>query len=356
MKKTVLFLILFVMLFAAGCDDTPVPPNPPPEPGPEAQGVLRVHYIDIGQGDATFIELPNGQKMLIDAGDVGYGDTVADYIRKSGHTSLDYVVATHPHADHIGGMETVLDAIDVGDIYMPRAVAATQTYEKLLDKIAAKGLKIKTARTGVNVLVDSGLSIDMIAPNSEKYSDLNNYSAVVMITYESVRFLFMGDAEILSENELSGNIRADVVKVGHHGSGHSSGQSFVDKVKVRHAVISVGKENSYDHPSPDVIKRWKEAGAAVYRTDMNGTIIIMTDADIEAVYEKGKVDSVGEAAPDPVPPAVVWVLNTGTKKIHYPDCRSVQQIKEGNRAESGKTVAELEDEGFDACGICKPHD
>jgi hypothetical protein len=145
--------------------------------------------------------------------------------------------------------------------------------------------------------------------------------------------------------------------VGHHGSGYSSGQSFVDKVKARHAVISVGENNSYDHPSPDVIKRWKEAGAAVYRTDMNGTIIISSDgASIEAAYEKGQVDSVGEEVPDPVPPAVVWVLNTGTKKIHYPDCRFVPQIKEGNRAESGKTVAELEDEGFDACGICKPHD
>ncbi|MDR1320571.1 MAG: MBL fold metallo-hydrolase [Gracilibacteraceae bacterium] len=321
---------------------------------------MRVHYIDVGQGDATFIELPNGMTMLIDAGDVGYGETVADYIRKNGHTSLDYIVATHPHADHIGGMEAVLDAIDAGDIYMPRAVAATRTYEKLLDKIAAKGLEIKTARAGVNVLAGDGLSIDMIAPNAEEYSDLNNYSAVVTVTYESVKFLFMGDAEILSENELSGDIRADVVKVGHHGSDYSSGQSFVDKVKAHYAVISVGEGNSYDHPSPDVVKRWEEAGATVYRTDLNGTVIISSGgADIEASYETGQVGSAGEAS-DPVPPAAetaaVWVLNTGTKKIHYPDCRFASQIKEGNRAKSGKTVAELEAEGFDACGICKPRD
>ncbi|MDR1203980.1 MAG: MBL fold metallo-hydrolase [Peptococcaceae bacterium] len=361
MKKLFLYLILLVMLFAAGCDGATASPNPPPEPGQEDQDVLRVHYIDVGQGDATFIEFPNGQTMLIDAGDTGYGNTVAKYIQDSGHTSLDYIVATHPHADHIGGMDTVLDAIEVGDIYMPKAVAATRTYENLLDKIAAKGLKIKTARVGVNILADSGLSADILAPNAEEYSDLNNYSAVVMITYEDVKLLFMGDAEMLSENELSGDIRADVIKVGHHGSDYSSGQSFVDRVKARYAVISVGEGNSHGHPAPDVIKRWEDAGSVIYRTDLNGTIVISSaGADITVSYEKGSADSTGEAALGPNPPvaetAAVWVLNTGTKKIHYPDCRSVPQIKEGNRAESGKTVAELEAEGFDACGICKPHD
>jgi competence protein ComEC len=361
MKKLFLYLILLAALLSAGCGGAPASPSLPPELGQEAQNVLRVHYIDVGQGDAAFIELPNGMAMLVDTGDVGYGGAVADYIRKSGHTSLDYVVATHPHADHIGGMEAVLDAIGAGDIYMPRAVAATRTYEKLLDKIAAKGLKIRAARAGVNILADSGLFVDILAPNAEEYSDLNNYSAVVMITYESVKFLFMGDAEILSENELSGDIRADVIKVGHHGSDYSSGQSFVDKVKARYAVISVGEGNSYGHPASGAIKRWKDAGAAVYRTDLNGTIVISSNgADITVSCEKDSADSVGEAVAALVPPAAetaaVWVLNTGTKKIHYPDCRSVPQIKESNRAESGKTVAELEVEGFDACGICKPHD
>jgi competence protein ComEC len=162
----------------------------------------------------------------------------------------------------------------------------------------------------------------------------------------------MADAETLSEKELHGDIRADVVKVGHHGSDSSSGQSFVDKVNARYAVISVGTDNIYKHPAKDVIERWESSGASVYRTDLNGTIVISSGGtDITVSCEKSPED------PEPVPvPTGGWVLNTSTKKIHYSDCRSVPQIKESNRAVSDKTIAELESEGFDACGICKPHD
>jgi competence protein ComEC len=363
MKKWFLCFTVLLALFVVGCK--PLPDTPKPDP--QSPNFLRVHYIDVGQGDATFIELPNNQTMLIDAGEVGYGSSVADYIRDNGYKFLDYVVATHPHSDHIGGMATVLDSIGVKNIYMPQAVTTTRVYENLLDNIADKGLKINTARAGVNVLSDDGLSVDILTPNAETYSDLNNYSAVVIITYGDTKFLFMGDAEILSENEIQGDIRADVVKVGHHGSNSSSGQDFVDRVKARYAVISVGKDNSYGHPSPVVIKRWGDSGAEVYRTDLNGTIIISSDeTDIMVSYTEAAGDRSSEPSPGSVPPApedpastetaAKWVLNTNTKKIHYPDCRSVPQISESNRSASVKTIAELEEEGFSACGICKPHD
>jgi competence protein ComEC len=365
MKKRFLCLMLLAALLVAGCDNAPPPGTPKPEP--QSPGILRVHYIDVGQGDATFIEFPDDRTMLIDAGDVGYGRTVTDYIRAEGYMSLDYIVATHPHADHIGGMTDVLDAMSVGAVYMPRAVAGTTVYESLLDKIDNKGLRINTARAGVNVLADGSLAVDMLAPNSEKYSDLNDYSAVIMITYGDTKFLFMGDAEILSENEIQGDIRADVVKAGHHGSNSSSGQGFVDRVNASHVVISVGKGNSYNHPSSAVFKRWENSGASVYRTDINGTVIISSDGmDIMVAYSEGVVGSADDPAPalpppgteDPVPAemTVKWVLNTNTKKIHYPDCRSVPRINESNRAASDKTVTELVSDGFDACGICKPHD
>ncbi len=237
------------------------------------------HYIDVGQGDCEFIELPNGQTILIDAGTSKYGDKIADYIESSGYDEIDYLVATHPHADHIGGMKQIVEEFDIGTIYMPKATANTKTYENLLTAIADKGLTIKTAKAGVIIVEEDNLTVEIIAPVCEEYDDLNNYSAVIKITYEDSIFLYMGDAEELSENGITCEVSADVIKVGHHGSDSSSSQEFVDKVNPQYAVISVGEDNSYDHPSDDVVQRWLNTGAEVYRTDECGTIIISSDGE-----------------------------------------------------------------------------
>ncbi|MGN1457057.1 MAG: ComEC/Rec2 family competence protein [Acutalibacteraceae bacterium] len=240
-------------------------------------GKLVSHYIDVGQGDSEFIELPDGTTMLIDAGTADYGETVVDYIKDLGYKKIDYLIGTHPHADHIGGMQKVVKSFDIGSVYMPKASTNTKTYENLLTEIKNKGLKIKTAKAGVSIISENDLKVDILAPNSSKYDELNNYSAVVKITYKNNKFLYTGDAEKLSEDEIKADVSADVIKVGHHGSTSSSSKNFVKNVSPKYAVICVGKDNTYGHPKDSIIKRWENIGANVLRTDEDGSITITSD-------------------------------------------------------------------------------
>ena len=241
-------------------------------------GNIMIHFIDVGQGDSIFIELPNEETMLIDAGEESEGKIVFDYVETLGYTKIDYLVGTHPHTDHIGGLAYIINNFDIGKIYMPKVVSTSKTYANLLNTISDKGLKATKAKAGVNILNNEYLNIDILAPNSESYSDLNNYSAVLKITYGDRKFLFMGDAETKSENEIS-DVFADVIKVGHHGSDSSSSQSFVNKVRPKYAIIMVGSDNKYNHPYQSIVDRWVNVGASIYRTDLNGNIVVTSDGN-----------------------------------------------------------------------------
>lgn len=243
---------------------------------------LRAHFIDVGQGDSTFIELPDGRTMLIDAGVTDAGDGIAKYIMDLGYDKIDFVVATHPHSDHIGGMRRVMNQLDVGNIYMPKVSAGTYTYEKLLKTIQNKGLRIKTAKAGVHIVnsTDPQFRVDIIAPIKSEYESLNDYSAVVKITFEDTAFLFMADAGELNESELlekGTDVSADVIKVGHHGSSSSSSAEFIAAVSPEIGIISCGKNNDYGHPHKETLKRYKKAKTELYRTDKLGTIVVTSD-------------------------------------------------------------------------------
>lgn len=240
---------------------------------------IKIHFIDVGQGDSIFIELPNNTTMLIDAGEASKGQVVANYIKVLGYSKINYLIGTHPHTDHIGGLAYIINNFSIESIYMPKAVSSSKTYENLLNTISEKSLKIKNATSGVNVFSNNNLKIDIIAPNSDSYSDLNNFSVVIKITYGNRTFLFMGDAETKSENEIVTNVSADVIKIGHHGSDTSSGQSFVNKVKAKYAIITVGNNNKYNHPYQKIIERWTNIGATIYRTDLNGNIVVTSDGN-----------------------------------------------------------------------------
>lgn len=289
MKKIRIVLLIVLCLLVVGCANPFVESNDKTSISTFDGDTLRVNYIDVGQGDSIFIQLPNKETMLIDAGEAFEADNVINYLNNLGITKIDYVVGTHPHTDHIGGLEEVINTFDIGSIYMPRASSTSKTYEDLLTTISNKGLKIKTAKSGVVVLDDDNLKLEFIAPNSDSYSELNNYSAVLKLTYLDNTFLFMGDAETLSEDEITYDVDADVIKVGHHGSDSSSGIEFVKKVSPEYAIIMVGEGNSYNHPYQSIIDRYESVGAKVLRTDLDGNIVC--DSDGVDVTCKGDKDS-----------------------------------------------------------------
>lgn len=255
--------------------------------GYTADGKLTVRFLDVGQGDSEFVTLPNGKTMLIDAGEAEYGDRVVSDLRALGVTKIDYLVATHPHADHIGGLPKVIESFAVGVVFMPNATATTQTYKKLLTAIQSKGLKAGIVRAEAALFDEDGVTAAVVAPNSDSYDDLNNYSIVIRLSYKNNAFLFTGDAEALSEKEITANVQADVLKVGHHGSSSSTSAAFLKRVAPKYAVIEVGADNEYGHPAAAILKRLSSAGVAVYRTDQNGTVTMTSDgANISVTTER----------------------------------------------------------------------
>lgn len=239
---------------------------------------LSVHLIDVGQGDSILIE-SDGSYMLIDAGDNHKGSIVVDYLNSLQVKELEYVIGTHPHSDHIGGLDEVINSFSVNKVIMPDVLHTTRTFEDLLDAIEASNLKITKAVVGNEYHL--GLSsFIIIAPNSSEYSNLNDYSVGIKLTNGTHSFLLSGDAEDISEKEMLQNgidLSADVLKLNHHGSAYSSHKEFINAVQPTYAVISAGTGNKYGHPHEETLQALRQRKIAVYRTDELGTIIFHSD-------------------------------------------------------------------------------
>jgi len=252
----------------------------PSGPATSESETIKISYIDVGQADSILIQ-QGSYSMLIDAGNKEDSDTVKDYINSQGITQLDYVIGTHPHEDHIGGLDEIISSLDIGSIYMPEVKATTRAFEDVVTAVRNKGMTIRAPAAGDSFRLGKA-DCTILGPIHPEADDLNTYSIVLKVTFGDNSFLFTGDAQYSNERDMIDggfNLSADVLKVGHHGSNTSTSQEFLNKVKPKYAVISAGKDNPYGQPSDDVISRLKNSGTDIFRTDVNGTVVCTSDGN-----------------------------------------------------------------------------
>ena len=242
---------------------------------------LQFHFIDVGQGDSSLIITPKGKTILIDAGDEAHAKKVVSYVREQGIEKLDLVIATHPDADHIGGMDKVIKNFDIDVFAMPDVSAKTNQYKQIQRELKAKKMKATRLYQGDEVQIDDSLDFEILSPvKGKKYDDTNEYSIVAKIVYKDTSFILMGDATMENEVDIINNvpdIDIDVLKLGHHGSSTSSSDYFITKTSPKIAIISCGKNNKYGHPHQEVMRVLKKHGVTPYRTDEMGDIVITSD-------------------------------------------------------------------------------
>ena len=344
-KRWLALLLLLVLCTAsfAGCQKIEADQNVWLE---EKESDFQIHVIDVGQGDSILVH-SGGQTLLIDAGENEMGDRVVSYLKEQGVTSLDYVIGSHPHSDHIGGLDVVIDAMKVDKVILPAVSHTSRTFEDVLLAIKRKGKKITKPVAGTEYTLGDA-SFQIIAPNSAHYDDLNDYSVGVRVTYGSTHYVFAADADSVSEQEMvesKWNLSANVLKLNHHGSRYSNRKEFLDAVSPDYVVISVGKDNSYGHPHAEVMAELKRRKIPIYRTDETGTILITSDGS--KVAFQAQPSKITDAVP--VKPEKkknqVYVTKTGTK-FHKEGCSYLTQDAQSMPKE------EALKEGYTACSRC----
>lgn len=322
-----------------------------------AKNEVQVSYIDVGQGDSILIKTEN-HSILIDAGPQEAANTVTEYIRKKGITKLDYVICSHPHEDHIGGMPSVLEQFDVGKVFMTKTTQTTATYEKVLDDISNKNIEVHEPKKGETFTLDDTTFTIISANKSDE--NLNNDSICIRLEHGSNAFFFSGDAEVKVENQMlsSGYIlRSDVLKIGHHGSDTSTGDAFLKFVQPQYAIISVGKDNEYGHPSQSVINKLNNNGIKILRTDESGTITAISNGDkIRWISGNKSTDASTSSEESKTDNSEIhnYVINKNTGKFHYSWCDSVNAMNNDNKEYYKGSRQELIDKGYSPCSNCKP--
>lgn len=233
---------------------------------------LHVYYIDVGQADSILIVNQN-QSALIDAGNNEDGESVVNFIKSKGITKLDYVIGTHPHEDHIGGLDDVINNIDVDKIYLPKIQTNTKTYEDVLQAIQNKNQKINLFNKGDKFTIGDA-NLEVMTDSILDKNNLNLSSNIIRMEFNGTSFLFTGDAETENEKTITWP-QTDILKVGHHGSTTSTSKNFLKQIKPKYAIISVGKDNDYGHPNEKILERLENADVEIFRTDECGTIEII---------------------------------------------------------------------------------
>lgn len=249
-------------------------------------GLVKVYFIDVGDADCILIQ-QGDKSMLIDAGNNSDEAVIKKYLSTLEINKLDIVVGTHVDEDHIGSLDGIINDFEIDKIYMPGSNAATKYSEDVMHAVRKKGLQITAPISGETFNLGEAVCT-ILAPVFNGYEKENNYSIVIKMQYGNTSFLFTGDAESVSEREMMRrgyDLSANVLKLGHHGSIRSTTDEFLDRVKPQYAVISVGKNNKYRHPHKSTLKKLKAKGIKVYRTDENGTVVVVSDGE-NIIFDK----------------------------------------------------------------------
>lgn len=380
-----LFTLLF--LFAGGCGNSAsagTTAGKQQEEGTAAQDsqrkkdTLEVHYIDVGQGDATLLKCGK-QAMLIDAGPDNAGTALQYYLTEQDVKRLDYVIITHPDADHIGGMDVILTKFNCAKVFMTEDEPDQEStaYRDLKEAFRYKSYKTIAPEVGDEYELGDA-KITFLGPEEHSSVD-NDNSLICLVEYGKNSFLFTGDAESAEEKTIiKQKITADVYQVGHHGSETSSSKELLDKIDPTYAVISCGANNSYGHPHKSVLDRLQNKGVSVFRTDEQGTIIAKADGKVikwnvtpSKTWAPGTIPLTLSEEPNtsdaPINRNIMpdenqnrstsdvsYVLNTNTKKFHLPSCASVSDMKEKNKKEVNWSRDDIIDAGYDPCKRCNP--
>jgi competence protein ComEC len=266
-------LLLVMMLAAAGCGIiSSKQPSPTPVSG------LQVTFLDVGQADSILVQA-GGANMLVDAGTNSTANSLVSTLKDKGISKFDVLVGTHPHEDHIGGMDAVINQFGIGKVYMPQVSENTKTFADVLQAIKNKGLTITTPVPGTSFNLGT-VVCSILAPNSPIYTDMNDYSIVMRLFYGNTSLILTGDAGADSEKEMLAKgftLKSDVLKVGHHGSTSATTPGFLKAVSPKYAVIEVGQGNDYGHPHKETLDKLNAAGIKIYRTDLNGSISFVSD-------------------------------------------------------------------------------
>ena len=315
------------------------------------ESFFNVHFIDVGQADAALV-VCDGETMLIDGGNREDSQLIYTYLQNADVTHLDYVVATHAHEDHVGGLSGALNYATVGTALCSVEHYDSDVFETFVAQLAKQGKQIEVPKAG-DVFELGSAQVQVLGPVQES-DDPNNMSLVLRIVYGNTSFLFTGDAEREEEQDIleaGFTIDSTVLKVGHHGSENSTTYPFLREVMPEYAVISVGEGNSYGHPTEGALSRLRDAEASILRTDICGDIVCTSDGEtVTFTIERGGVEENLPQEED----GVEYVLNTNTRKFHYQTCKSVKTIKQENFETFSGTREELIGQGYSPCGNCNP--
>ena len=343
---------------------TQPPVTQPPQPPQPSGSSFAIHFIDVGQADAALI-LCDGQAMLIDGGNADDSSLMYSYLSRLGITYLDYIIGTHAHEDHIGGIAGALNYANTGQVFCPVTSGSTRAFNNFVKAVQNRGRSITVPSVGDRFNLGSA-DCQVLGVNST--SDTNDSSIVLRITYGNTSFLFTGDAEREAENIILNrgyDLRSDVLKVGHHGSASSTSYYWLRQVAPKYAVISVGKGNSYDHPTETVLSRLRDADVTTFRTDLQGDIICTSDGQTVSfqVSKNQNADTFGGIGGNSTQQGGTssgsseeqnYVLNTNSMKFHYPSCSSAKKISPKNRQDYFGSREDLIDQGYAPCGSCHP--